>query len=114
MSADEPARRPAREPNALFRRVDELARQHQEAAQDEVPLLTEIADPSAPPPGAAPAVDEETLAADLERALVARLAPELDRRLAVLRADLEKDLRRAVRDAVAHALAARRAEPPKD
>ncbi|MGQ0512300.1 MAG: hypothetical protein ACT4P9_16985 [Betaproteobacteria bacterium] len=113
MSGDESPARPAREPNALFRRVDELARQNQEAAQEEVPLLTEIADPSAPAPGAA-ALDEEALAADLERALVARLAPELDRRLTVLRADLEKELRRAVRDAVAHALAARRAEPPKD
>jgi hypothetical protein len=114
MSTEETARKPAREPNALFRRVDELARQSQEAAQVEVPLLTEIADPSAPAPGAAPALDEEALAADLERALVARLAPELDRRLTMLRADLEKELRRAVRDAVAHALAARRAEPPTD
>lgn len=114
MSADEAARRPAREPNPLFRRVDELARRNQEAAQEEVPLLTEIADPSAPAPGTGPALDEEALAADLERALVARLAPELDRRLTALRADLEKELRRAVRDAVAHALAARRAGPPRD
>ncbi len=114
MSSDEAPARPAREPNALFRRVDELTRQSQEAAQEEVPLLTEIADPAAPAPGAAEALDEEALAADLERALVARLAPELDRRLTVLRADLEKELRRAVRDAVVHALAARRAEPPKD
>lgn len=111
MSADEAERKP-REPNALFRRVDELARLSQEAAQEEVPLLTEVADPAAP--GAAEALDEEALAADLERALVARLAPELDRRLTVLRSDLEKELRRAVRDAVAHALAARRAEPPGD
>lgn len=112
MSDEEAPARPAREPNALFRRVDELARQSQAAAQEEVPLLTEIADPAAPVPGAA--IDEESLAADLERALVARLAPELDRRLTALRSDLEKELRRAVRDAVAHALAARRAEPPKD
>ncbi|MBM3366967.1 MAG: hypothetical protein FJY43_01585 [Betaproteobacteria bacterium] len=114
MSADESASRPAREPNALFRRVDELARQNQAVAQEEVPLLTEIADPADPAPGTAPTVDEEALAADLERALVARLAPELDRRLTALRADLEKELRRAIRDAVAHALAARHAEPPKD
>lgn len=113
MSADEAERKP-RETNPLFRRVDDLLRQSQEAAQEEVPLLTEIADPAAPAPGAAEALDEEALAADLERALVARLAPELDRRLTVLRADLEKELRRAVREAVAHALAARRAEPPKD
>lgn len=114
MSAEEPVQKPPREANPLFRRVDDLLRQNQESAHDEVPLLTEIADPSAAPPTTGPALDEEALAADLERALVARLAPELDRRLTVLRADLEKELRRAVREAVAHALAARHAEPPKD
>ncbi|MDW8469167.1 MAG: hypothetical protein RML56_09590 [Burkholderiales bacterium] len=50
-------------------------------------------------------------AADLERALLARLAPELDRRLALLRAELETALRRAVQEAVAAALAARAARP---
>ncbi len=113
MSAEETVSKPAREPDALFRRVDEVARQTQ-AEEEEVPLLTEIADPAAPASGAAPALDEEALTAHLERALVACLAPELDRRLTVLRADIEKELRRAVRNAVAHALAARNAEPPKD
>ncbi len=114
MSAEETASKPAREPNALFRRVNEVVRQTQAGEEEEVPLLTEIADPAATASGAAPALDEEALAADLERALVARLAPELDRRLTVLCADIEKELRRAVRNAVAHALAARNAEPPKD
>lgn len=113
MSADEAEQKP-RESNPLFQRVDDLLRRSQEAAQDEVPLLTVVADPAAAPPPAAPELNEEALAADLERALLARLAPELDRRLTALRADLEKEVRRAVRDAVAHALAARQAPPPED
>ncbi|MBM3353403.1 MAG: hypothetical protein FJY51_09085 [Betaproteobacteria bacterium] len=112
MSGGEVPPKPAREPNALFRRVQEFSRRSHEAAHEEVPLLTEIADPGAA--AAAPGLNEEALAADLERALVARLAPEIDRRLATLRADLEQELRRAVRDAIAHALAARLAQPPKD
>jgi hypothetical protein len=104
---------PEREPNPLVARVDALLRRHQEAAQrieEDVPVLTELAEPDAgPAPGAAQG--DDPLAGDLERALIARLAPELDRRLAGLRADLERELRRAVREAVGHALAARRARP---
>jgi len=107
----------ARESNPLVQRVDALLRRHQEAAksaEEEVPLLTEIvasaAEASAPTPGP----NADRLAADLERALVARLAPEFDRRLGVLRADLERELRRAVREAVAHALAVREPTPPAD
>ena len=101
-----------RENNRLIARVDELIKR-QQAAGEEVPLLTDVVAHQAPPPEPQGEVNEETLAADLERALVARLAPELDRRLGVLRADLEKELRRAVRDAVANALAARKTEPPQ-
>ena len=104
----------ARDSNPLFRRVDALIRRSKEVAQEEVPVLTEVADPGAPAPAAEPKLDEEALAGDLERALVARLAPELDRRLAALRAELEKELRRAARDAVAHALAQRQAKPPSE
>jgi hypothetical protein len=111
MSADDSD---SRETNPLIRRVDALMRRSKEVAQEEVPVLTEVADPGAPPPPAEPVLDEEALAGDLERALMTRLAPELDRRLTTLRADLEKELRRAVRDAVAHALAARQAKPPTE
>jgi hypothetical protein len=104
----------ARDGNPLFRRVDALIRRSKEVAQEEVPVLTEIADPGEPAPAVEPKLDEEALAGDLERALVARLAPELDRRLAALRAELEKELRRAARDAVANALAARQAKPPTE
>jgi len=100
-----------REPNRLIDRVDELMKLLREA-REEVPVLTEIVEGEAPPPPPAPGASEEALAADLERALVARIAPELDRRLAGLRAELEKELRRAVRDAVAHALVARQNKPP--
>ena len=61
---------------------------------------------------AAPAPAEDVpagqaLAADIERVLVVRLVPELNRQVAALRAELEKQLRRSVREAVEHALAAR-------
>lgn len=103
------------EKNPLIGRVDALLKRHQEATQradEEVPVLTEIVAPGAQDSPAGADAHDDVLAADLERALIARLAPELDRRLAGLRAELEKDLRRAVREAVAHALAARKAEPP--
>jgi len=100
-----------REPNRLIGRVDELMKLQREATE-EVPVLTEIVEGAAPPAAPAREANEEALAADLERALVARIAPELDRRFAGLRAELEKELRRAVRDAVAHALVARHQKPP--
>lgn len=107
MSRDDAQAMAPGETNPLVRRVDELLRSRA-SASEEVPLLTEFADvePAAPPA-------EDTLAADLERALLARLAPDLDRRLALLRVDLEKELRRAVREAVAAVLAAR-APGPRD
>jgi hypothetical protein len=110
MSAeDEP-----KETNPLIRRVDALMRRSKEAAQEEVPVLTEVADLAAPAAAAEPEVNEEALAGHLERALIARLAPEFDRRLTTLRADLEKEWRRAVRQAVAQALAECQAKPPKE
>jgi hypothetical protein len=102
-----------REPNRLISRVDELMRLQREATE-EVPVLTEVVEGEPAPAAPLPEANEETLAADLERALVARLAPELDRRLAALRAELEKELRRAVREAVAHALVARQSKPASE
>ncbi|MCX7960854.1 MAG: hypothetical protein N2653_04660 [Burkholderiales bacterium] len=98
-----------RETNPLVRRVDELLRSRAEASAD-VPLLTEVVEPEARR-GYDARVDPRALAAELERALLARLAPELDRRLALLRAELESAVRRAVQEAVAAALAARAAAP---
>ena len=104
-----------RESNPLIERVDALMRRQREESQrtvEEVPLLTEIIEPvaaSSPQTAAA----EEALAGDIERVLVVRLIPELNRQIAGLRSELEKELRRTVREAVAHALAARKANPGK-
>ncbi|MEK6244119.1 MAG: hypothetical protein AABM33_06415 [Pseudomonadota bacterium] len=105
-----------RDPNRLIKRVDALMRRQQEDTQravEEVPLLTEIVehDAAAATPEAVRA--EETLAADIERVLVVRLIPELNKQIAGLRSELEKELRRSVREAVEHALAVRKANPDK-
>ena len=102
-----------RDPNRLIERVDALMRRQQEDTQravEEVPLLTEIVehDPAA---AAASAARDEALAADIERVLVVRMVPELNKQIAALRSELEKELRRSVREAVEHALAARKANP---
>jgi hypothetical protein len=102
-----------REQNPLVARVDALMKRQQEdslRAVEEVPLLTEIVehDPAA---AAASAARDEALAADIERVLVVRLVPELNKQIAALRSELEKELRRSVREAVEHALAARKANP---
>lgn len=98
-----------RDPNHLFARVDALMRRQQEESQravEEVPVLTEEVEPGALPAAPVPPA-EEALAADIERVLVVRLIPELNRQVATLRTELEKQLRRSVREAVEHALAAR-------
>ena len=105
-----------RDPNRLIERVDALMRRQQEETRrevEEVPLLTEVVaqDATAAAPGAVHA--EKALAADIERVLVVRLIPELNRQIAGLRSELEKELRRSVREAVEHALATRKAKPGK-
>lgn len=104
-----------KDPNQLIARVDALIKRQQEEslrAVEEVPLLTEVVEQD-PAAAAASAARDEALAADIERVLVVRLIPELNKQIAGLRAELEKALRRSVREAVEHALAARRANPPK-
>ncbi len=100
--------------NQLIARVDQLIRRQQEdslRAVEEVPLLTEIVeqDPAEAAASAARAASDEALATDIERVLVVRLIPELNKQIAGLRSELEKQLRRSVREAVEHALAARKA-----
>jgi hypothetical protein len=102
-----------RGPNPLIARVDALMKRAQEdslRAVEEVPLLTDVVEHNAAAAAAAAARDE-ALAADIERVLVVRLIPELNKQIAGLRSELEKQLRRSVREAVEHALAARKAEP---
>jgi hypothetical protein len=109
-------RNEGKDPNQLIARVDALMKRQQEDTQrsvEEVPLLTEIVahDAAAATPEAVHA--EKALAADIERVLVVRLIPELNKQIAGLRSELEKELRRSVREAVEHALAARKANPDK-
>lgn len=102
----------ARETNALIRRVDELIKRQQEDSQrqvEEVPVLTDIVEQDAAAARDRAARDE-ALAADIERVLVVRLVPELNKQIAGLRAELEKEIRRTVREAVAHALAQRKTD----
>jgi len=104
--------------NQLIARVDQLMRRQQEEslrAVEEVPLLTEIVelDPAEAAASTSRAAGDEALATDIERVLVVRLIPELNKQIAGLRAELEKQLRRSVREAVEHALAARKANPEK-
>jgi len=103
----------SKDPNALFARVDALMKRAQEDTQravEEVPLLTEVVEQD-PAEAAANAARDEALATDIERVLVVRLIPELNKQIASLRSELEKQLRRSVREAVEHALAARKANP---
>ena len=106
-----------RDPNRLIERVDALMRRQQEdtrRAVEELPLLTEIVTPDAAPAAPEAVQAEKALAADIERVLVVRLIPELNKQIAGLRSELEKELRRSVREAVNHALAARKAKPGKN
>jgi len=105
-----------RDSNRLIERVDALMRRQQEDTQravEEVPLLTEIVAPEAAAQSPEAVHAEKALAADIERVLVVRLIPELNKQIAGLRSELEKELRRSVREAVEHALAARKANPVK-
>ena len=98
--------------NQLIARVDALMKRQQEDSQratEEVPLLTEIVAHDAAAPAAANA--DKALAADIERVLLVRLIPELNKQIAGLRSELEKEMRRSVRDAIEHALAQRKSTP---
>ena len=81
-------------------------------AVEEVPLLTDVVEQDAAA-AADRAARDIALASDIERVLVVRLIPELNKQIAGLRSQLEKELRRSVREAVDHALAARKAGSDK-
>ncbi len=107
-------RNEGKDANQLIARVDALMKRQQEDSQraiEEVPLLTEIVAHDATAAPAAGADTDKTLASDIERVLLVRLIPELNKQIAGLRSELEKGMRRSVRDAVEHALAARKASP---
>ena len=107
---------PGKDANQLIARVDALMKRQQEdsrRAGEEVPLLTEIVAHDGTAATSEAENAEKALAEDIERALLVRLVPEVNRQVASLRAELEKGLRRSVRDAVEHALAERKAKPDR-
>lgn len=83
---------------------------------DGVPVLTQIVEE--PPPAPATVADADALADQLERALLERLGPEVDRvtarALDKVRAELATSVLQMVRDAVAASLARSRGVPRKD
>jgi hypothetical protein len=88
---------------------------------DGVPVLTQIVeDRAVAPPTAADAggADADALADQLERALLERLGPEVDRvtarALDKVRAELATSVLQMVRDAVAASLARSRGVPRRD
>ena len=88
-----------RETNPLVGRVDALLKRHQNgapAADETVPVLTEVVDPESPAAAAPAPRGAEALAAEIERTVLERLAPEI-----------QEMVRRAVREAVLRALAVR-------
>jgi hypothetical protein len=90
-----------------------------ERHESEVPVLTQIVDDQ--PAARAPAVDAaaiEALADELERALLERLRPEVDRVTALaldrVRAELTLSVMKMVREAVAASVAQALAVPKRD
>jgi len=77
-------------------------------SEDElIPVLTEMADEAAPAqPPAVSAAGLEALARELERALLSRLAPELDRVIGQALEDARAELAVSVSQIVREALAA--------
>jgi hypothetical protein len=99
------------DPNPLVERVDALLKRHQDAApgRDDVPVLTEIVDPTAPAGQAAlDAAAVEALSRELERAVLQRLEDQLQPTLAALGQALRVALREAVTGAVERELQARK------
>jgi hypothetical protein len=97
--------------NPLVQRVDALMKRHQEAAPagEDLPVLTEVVDPSAAAGSAAlDAAAVEALSRELERAVLQRLENELQPALAALGEALRAALRETVAVAVARELQARK------
>jgi hypothetical protein len=112
---------PTRDADPLVERVDALMRRHKAPAKPDadVPVLTEIVDDSelensAPDDHAALAA----LAEQLERSLVERLAPQMQRMLEEatqrLGSELNMNLQQLVREAVAATLARALGKGPRE
>ena len=108
------------QPNPLVQRVDALLRRSRDPAQadSELPVLTEIVDDERAPRRAVDAAALEALARELERAVLARVAPELERivsqALEGAHAELKNSVTQMVREAVAASVAHALALPKQD
>ena len=85
---------------------------------DGIPVLTQIVEEPPVAPADAGGADADALADQLERALLERLGPEVDRvtarALDKVRAELATSVLQMVRDAVAASLARSRGVPRRD
>jgi hypothetical protein len=106
------------EQNPLVQRVDALLNRKNEPASSDLPVLTEIVDDERRPRRAVDAAALEALARELERAVLARVAPELERivgqALEGAHAELKKSVTLMVREAVAASVAHALALPKQD
>ena len=106
------------QPDRLVQRVDALLSRKQDAAPGDLPVLTEIVDDERRPRRAVDAAALEALARELERAVLARVAPELERivgqALEGAHAELKKSVTLMVREAVAASVAHALALPKQD
>jgi hypothetical protein len=106
------------QPDPLVQRVDALLSRRQEPAAGDLPVLTEIVDDERRPRRAVDAAALEALARELERAVLARVAPELERivgqALEGAHAELKKSVTLMVREAVAASVAHALALPKQD
>jgi hypothetical protein len=101
----------------LILRFDALLSRGREPAAD-LPVLTEIVNDERAPRRAVDAATLEALARELERAVLARVAPELERivgqALEGAHAELERSVTQMVREAVAASVAHALALPRQD
>ena len=105
--------------NPLVQRVDALMqRRHDPAHGPDLPVLTEIVNDERSPRRAVDPAALEALARELERAVLARVAPELERivgqALEGAHAELKNSVTQMVREAVAASVAHALALPKQD
>ena len=102
----------------LAQRVDALIARKREPGAAELPVLTEIVNDERGPRRAVDAAALEALARELERAVLARVAPELERivgqALEGAHAELKNSVTQMVREAVAASVAHALALPKQD
>ena len=106
------------QPDPLAKRVDALVSRSREPGGADLPVLTQIVNDERAPRRAVDPAALEALARELERAVLARVAPELERivgqALEGAHAELKKSVTQMVREAVAASVAHALALPKQD